>query len=126
MQHRIALCLTIASILLGIAHIALTPLLYPHWTINALWFVGTGLAIVIGAAANIFALYPLGRATHSVVIVADVAMTGIFVAAWSVMPEPQVMVGGILFAGLAVSAFMRRTPQDMPNASYSTDACLRG
>ena len=41
--------------LLGTVHLALTPLVYASWTVNALWFVGTGMAMVIAAVANVIA-----------------------------------------------------------------------
>lgn len=100
--HRLTIALATAAALLGAGHIALTPLLYPGWTINALWFVGTGLAMMIGAAANILALASAGRVSRSVIIVVDLTMTAFFGSAWPLLSEPQVIVGGVLFAGLAV------------------------
>jgi hypothetical protein len=94
--------LATAAALLGTAHIGLTPLFYAAWTVEALWFVGSGLAMLAGASANFLSLGSAGRMSRSLTILIDVAMTGFFVSAWLVLPAPQVIVGGLLFAGLAV------------------------
>jgi hypothetical protein len=109
-QGRAILLLAIGAGLLGLAHLALTALLYPKWTTGALWFVGTGLAIVIGAMANIAAMTAADRTSRSILAVINAMMTGFFAAAWSVLPGPQVIVGGILFAGLALCTFRSAIP----------------
>jgi hypothetical protein len=96
--------LAIAAGLLGIGHLALTPLLYPNWTIDSLWFVGTGLAMLFGAGANLLGITTNGRTGRAGLVLMNLAMTAFFASAWPVLPEPQVIVGGILFAGLLVSA----------------------
>lgn len=101
-RPRITLALAIAALLLGTAHCALTTLLYPLWTIDALWFVGTGLAMMITAAANISGLDTNGRMSRAILLLINLVMVGFFAAAWLVLPQPQVIIGGALFAGLAV------------------------
>ena len=93
--------LAIAAGLLGALHIALTPLAYSDWTIDALWFVGSGLAIVVAAAANLLVFEWAGRRSQMFVAVINLAMGCFFAAAWMVLPEPQVVIGGVLFLGLA-------------------------
>jgi hypothetical protein len=102
--RRTTLVLAIAAGLLGTGHLALTPLLYPGWTIDSLWFVGTGLAMLIGAGANVLGVSAGDRVRRAGLVLINLAMTVFFVSAWLVLPEPQVIVGGTLFAGLAVSA----------------------
>lgn len=104
-QRRITFFLAGAAGLLGLAHLALTALIYDNWTTDALWFVGTGLAIVIGAAANFAAISSLDRTSRSIMVIINAMMTGFFVAAWPVVPGPQVIVGGLLFAGLTACAW---------------------
>lgn len=99
--QTLARALAIAAALLGGVHIALTPLAYREWTIDALWFVGAGLAIVVAAAANLVGLQSLGLRSRMIVAAINLAMSGFFAAAWLVLPEPQVMIGGGLFLGLA-------------------------
>jgi hypothetical protein len=102
--RRTTLALASAAGLLGTGHLALTPLLYPGWTIGSLWFVGTGLAMLTGAGANLLGLGAEDRMRRTCVVVLNLAMTAFFASAWPVLPEPQVIVGGMLFAGLTVVA----------------------
>ncbi len=99
--RRLTLGLAITAALLGAAHTALTPLLYRAWALDSLWFVGTGLAMLAAAAANVLALGASGRLARILIVLIDLAMAGFFAAAWPVLAEPQVIVGGLLFAALA-------------------------
>jgi len=38
--------------LLGVVHIAFTPVFYPGWGLDSLWFAGTGLGLVILGLMN--------------------------------------------------------------------------
>ena len=109
-QRKAIFFLAIVAGLLELAHLALSPLLYPRCTTDALWFVGTGFAIVICAMANIAAINAADRTSRSIMAVINAMMTGFFLAAWSVLPGPQVIVGGILFAGLALCTFRTVIP----------------
>ena len=106
----ITLALSVAAIGLGIVHLALALLAFGEWSLDALWFVGAGLAIVAGAAINLVA--PTGRGRF-VALTVDAALTLWFAAAWSVLPGPQVVIGGLLFAGLAVCAVLDREKPDL-------------
>lgn len=94
--------LAVMAGLLGTVHLALTPLAYASWTIDALWFVGTGLAIVVAAAANVIAGEAPGLSIRISLTAINIAMGGFFAAAWLVLPGPQIIVGGLLFLGLAL------------------------
>lgn len=94
--------LAIGGGLLGIAHIALTPLAYADWTIEALWFLGSGLAIVVAAAANLIGSRSRNVGGQWMLTAINLAIAGFFAAAWLVLPGPQVIVGGLLFLGLAL------------------------
>jgi len=87
--------------LLGAAHIALTPLAYASWTLDALWFLGSGFAIVIASAANVVGLASPAPRSAGALLAINLMMAGFFAAAWSVLPGPQVIVGGVVFLGLA-------------------------
>ena len=107
--RRTTFVLAIFAVLLGTGHLALTPLLYPGWTIDSLWFVGTGLAMLIGAGANLIGIGAGDRAGRAGLVLINLALTAFFASAWPVLPEPQVVIGGALFAGLAVcSALLGR------------------
>lgn len=111
--------LAIAAFLLGTGHLALTPLLYPGWTIHSLWFVGTGLAMLTGAGMNLIGIAASDRIRRAGLVAVNLAMTAFFASAWLVLPEPQVVVGGLLFAGLAVAAAFSR---DLAPGQATTDA----
>jgi hypothetical protein len=88
--------------LLGVVHLALTPLVYANWTIDALWFVGTGMAMVVAAAANVIADKAPGLGVRMSLAGINIAMSGFFAAAWLVLPGPQTIIGGLLFLSLAL------------------------
>lgn len=100
--QTLAMALAIVGGLLGFVHLALTPLAYADWTIEALWFVGTGLAIVVTAAANVVGLRSSDGGNQWMLTAMNLAMACFFAAAWLVLPGPQVIAGGLLFIGLAL------------------------
>lgn len=105
--------LAILSGLLGAVHVALTPLAFPGWTIDALWFVGAGLAILIAAAANVLGLLSPGGRGRMLLIAINLTMAGFFVAAWTILPGPQVIVGGAVFLILVCTNLAgQSTPKD--------------
>jgi len=106
--QTLALALAIIGVLLGAVHLALTPLAYADWTIDALWFVGTGLAIVLAAAANLIGFQSSGVGSRLIVAAINFAMGFFFVAAWLVLPGPQVIIGGVLFFALAICSLANR------------------
>jgi hypothetical protein len=107
-MRRTTLVLAIAAGLLGTGHLALTPLLYPGWTLDSLWFVGSGLAVLMAAGANVLALGTQDRMRRAGLVSINLAMTAFFASAWAVLREPQVIVGGTLFAALAMLAALSR------------------
>ncbi len=107
-RNRTTVFLASAAGLLGLTHLALSALMYPTWSVDALWFVGTGVAIVIGAASNLVAYGAQGGGGRYVLVAINVIMAGFFIAAWTVLPGPQVIVGGVLFAGLAWCAWKNK------------------
>ncbi|WP_373487679.1 hypothetical protein [Blastomonas sp.] len=100
--QTLAVALAIIGVLLGGVHIALTPLAYADWTIDALWFVGTGLAIVLAAAANFVRFQSSGVSSRLILATMNLAMGCYFAAAWLVLPGPQVVIGGVLFFALTI------------------------
>lgn len=94
--------------LLGTVHIALTPLEHPQWSLASLWFLGSGLAMVVAALANGLGTSSTGRRTCALLAGINLAMAAFFAAAWTVLPAPQVIVGGMVFGALAVCAVLRQ------------------
>lgn len=97
--------------LLGIIHCALTPFIYGHLTLLAVWFFGTGTAMIVTALLN-FVRIPQGSKLpllRGACIAANSLMFAIAVAAtWNVrltlLSNPQVPIlfiasfGEILFS----------------------------
>ncbi len=106
--HHWILALAMAAGLLGAGHIALTLLVYHSWTIDALWFLGTGFAFLIAAMANVATLTELPRHSKVLILTINLIMTGYFAVAWTVLPAPQVIVGGVVFLGLACTSLARQ------------------
>lgn len=100
--QTLAMVLAVVGGLLGLVHIALTPLAYAEWTIEALWFLGSGLAIVVAALANFVGFLSGGVRGQWIFTAINIAMGCFFAAAWLVLPGPQVIVGGLLFLSLAL------------------------
>lgn len=94
--------LTAAAMLLGIAHLAMAPLAYRQWSLDALWFVSTGLALVLAAALNGATANSVSPGQRAAVLIANIAMAGFFAAAWTLLHGPQVIAGGLIFGGLAM------------------------
>lgn len=109
-----AVAMATIGVLLGGIHIALTPLAFSDWTIDALWFAGTGLAIVLAAAANFVGHQSFGMCSRLILAAINIAMSCFFAAAWLVLPEPQVVIGGVLFFALAVCSVANRRIPSVP------------
>lgn len=109
---RWTLGLAISAALLGATHLALAPLAYKTWTTDALWFVGTGLAILIAALTNIVGLSAAHSRARAMIVAVDLLMAGFFAAAWFVLPGPQVIVGFALFLALTNSNLRTRPVAD--------------
>ena len=94
--------LAIVAGLLGALHVALTAVLYRHASLEALWFAGTGLGIAAVAVVNIVALRAGDRSSPLLLFATNTVMAVFFASVWPLMKGPQVTLGFVLFAGLAV------------------------
>ena len=93
--------------LMGAVHTALTTLEHPQWSLPALWFLGSGVAMVVAALANGLGKTSAGRGAAILLAGINLAMAAFFAAAWTVLPAPQVIVGGFVFGALTVCAVLR-------------------
>jgi hypothetical protein len=86
--------------LIGAAHVAVTPWQYRHWNADAVWFVGTGLALLGLAAVNIAVLRagPSWDETARVVRWTNYAFALFSIAALVAVPhvEEVAMVGALV------------------------------
>ncbi len=99
---------TYLIIVLGIAHVLFTIQGYGRWTLNAMWFLGAGLAIVFAGFLNLVLIREGGhdRVVRLLCLIADWLLFLLFGAALFLLTEPQVYVGLVLFAFESVAAFM--------------------
>lgn len=92
----------IASILivaLGLLHCAFTFYNYDGLSFEAVWFLGSGVAIVLAGFINIAMLRDGGRDTviWTMALITNVLFFLGFLAASYMMRQPQVIVGAVLF-----------------------------
>lgn len=103
-MRRLLVPLTAVVLVLGFLHLGLSALVWRHWNIEALWFAGSGLAIVVGGLVNV-AMIRVGlvdRVQKTVWLFTNLALASFFALAWPVLKGPQVIVGGLAFALLCV------------------------
>ncbi len=104
MFDRVRLILALCALVLGAAHLGFGVMLYSQLTLEALWFFGSGLAIVAVALSNL-RVSAGGRWSKLLLLLQNVLLFGFFVAAWTVLPAPQVAVGAAIFGMLALVGF---------------------
>ncbi len=103
--YKISTYLVIA---LGIIHVLFTIQAYGRWTLNAMWFLGAGLAIVFAGFLNLILIRDKGHdhVVRLLCLIADATCFLLFGAALFLLTEPQVYVGLALFAFECVGALM--------------------
>ena len=102
-----------ALVVVGLAHVALTFVAYPRITVEALWFAGTGVCVIVAGALNLCVNAGIeGRAARSLGLVC--ASTNVVLAAlaaaFAVLTgarEPQGLILLLLFASATVYAVGR-------------------
>ena len=99
---------TYLIIVLGIAHSLFTIYAYGRWTLNAMWFLGAGLALIFAGFLNLILIRDGGKdsVVRLLCLSADALCFLLFVAALLLLTEPQVYIGLVLFAFESVAAFM--------------------
>jgi hypothetical protein len=88
-------------LLIGVLHTALTPLFYDRFSPDALWFAGTGLALVYLSLLNIVAERSRERWMLKLCIAANLA--GLIYGALIVFVLPEIQAFISLFIFLAVT-----------------------
>jgi len=102
--HTVA---NILIVLLGCVHIGFTFFNYHGLSYEAVWFLGTGVAIVLAGFINIAMLRDGGRDTvvWTMALVTNLFFLLGFAAASYMMREPQVFIGTLLFAITTIYSF---------------------
>lgn len=94
-------------VLLGCVHVGFTFFNYHGLSYDAIWFFGTGIAIVLAGFVNIALLRDRERDTviWTMALVTNLLFLIGFGAASYMMREPQVFVGALLFAITTIHTF---------------------
>jgi hypothetical protein len=92
--------------LLALAHSALTVRLYSTWTPDAVWFLGTGLGLLLLAATNLshIGIAPCAQPTARLVRPANWAFLLFGLGAVVAVPEPQAILVLLALLGQAVAS----------------------
>lgn len=113
--HRICAFLLIA---LGVVHTALTPVFYGRLSPGAMWFAGSGLAMIFVGFLNVAFGRVVGRdAVIRALCYAANLTTLVFGVLIAVVDgEPQVLFGLVLITVMTATAFMLkgRPAEDAP------------
>ena len=102
-----------ALVVVGFAHVALTMVAYPRIAVEALWFAGTGVCVIVAGALNLCVNAGVeGRAARSLVLVcvSTNVVRSLLAAAFAVLTrvrEPQGLILLLLFAAATVYAVGR-------------------
>jgi hypothetical protein len=107
------------ALLLGAVHIALTPLYYSTLSVPALWFVGSGLALLLIASHNLMLhRAPGDRVAWRLTVLANVggfAFAALLV--WVQLQPQTLLVGTVTLLLLATS--VRGHPSHLPASRSS-------
>jgi hypothetical protein len=101
--HRSA---SLALALVASAHAALTAVFYEQWSANAVWFLGTGLGLLLLAVMNLahVGLEPCRMPTAPALRAANWVFAVFGIGAFVAVPQPQAAVIVVALIAQAVSA----------------------
>jgi hypothetical protein len=102
-----------ALVALGTVH-ALLATGYGAFSPDAVWFAGTGLALVFLGLLNVAAVVAASRPVWTLCRVANVLGLGLGVAGVRAVPEPQAYAGLLLLLALLVGSLAARVPRKIP------------
>lgn len=97
------LIFSLLFVLLGIVHAACTPVFYHSYSLDALWFAGTGLGVTLAGLLNISAIKADNSQVYSITIVSNIVCLILFVLiALLVGFEIQLIAGIVLIVSMLV------------------------
>jgi hypothetical protein len=104
--RRVHLTATWILALLAVVHIGVTLFIHSSWSPDAVWFLGTGLGLLLLAAMNRahLGVEPCSMPTARVVRWANWMFAAFGIAAVLAVPEPQAMVILLALLGQAVAS----------------------
>jgi uncharacterized membrane protein YbaN (DUF454 family) len=96
---------------LGVVHCVFTPFAYHSFSLAALWFLGTGLALIFGGMLNVLRLHGGGSLTRTFSVIANACMLAVallFALKVSLAHNPQGIVLLVVLAGELLFSLSRR------------------
>ena len=108
--------LSILTAILGVAHVAFTPMFYHYCTIDAMWFAGTGLSLVFLGLANALLIGRNEKWTRIAGLVANFAALTLMTMIAVILKQPQAWLGCILTLGLFSTAGIDKDDAPAPQA----------
>lgn len=105
--HKIITGLIVA---LGMLHVFVTFVDYDEFSFDALWFAGSGLAIILAGFLNLVLLRDSGkdRIVWLLCLLTNFVFAVMFGAVLFLMRQPQVFLGMALFAAASIISLMTR------------------
>ncbi len=89
---------------MGITHIALTPVFYKTYTVDSLWFAGTGLAFVLLGGLNLAGLKFINDKEFRWIVFANILMLTFVGLLALKLGEPQGYAALILLHGVMLAS----------------------
>lgn len=101
---------------LGVVHTALTPVFYGRFTMGALWFAGSGLAMIFVGLLNLTLSRDVGRdrVVRVFCYAANLLTLGFGLLFVTLDQEPQVIFGMVMIILMTVTAFALGGTQNNP------------
>ena len=94
---------------LGIGHTLVTPMFYPAFSEDALWFAGTGLALLFLGLLNWVAIRANMRWIYRCVVPANM-IGGVFITAVAIrVPEIQAILAAVAVWTMTVTSIVAQT-----------------
>jgi len=91
-------------VLLGIAHIALTPVFFQRFGLDVLWFAGTGLGFIFLGNLNLIVLINKKGAYYMMAITSNIMALLLTILILSINAAPQSYAGLVIALLLAIAS----------------------
>ena len=93
---------------LGTGHTLLTPVFYPGFSADALWFAGTGLSLLLLGLINIIALRLSDRALRTLCVAANLVGMAYLTLVTLAVPEVQAIFAILAALGVTIGSLSAR------------------
>ena len=110
---------TYLLIALGTGHTLLTPIFYPGFSADTLWFAGTGLSLVFLGLLNISAEQVSERSLRMLCVGANLLGTLFIILVMIVLPEIQALLAVLAMIGVtsgSIAMYSSRLPEQFEEA----------